>query len=109
MDEFLEQFGPFIFLAFMAYVIWSMFSKSGKGRMLGGKILESASNEIVQKNGMVTLTLRSHLIESSSGRRHIGLELSQNAKLGASMVPIKLSKAEAEKLIGMLREIAEKT
>ena len=94
---------------FFAYVLWSMFSKKGKGKMLGGTIIDTAKDEIVQKKGVATMALRAHVIEAKDGTRHVGLELSENAKLAASVTPIKLSKKEAETLIGMIRETADKT
>ncbi|GJM08389.1 MAG: hypothetical protein DHS20C11_06650 [Lysobacteraceae bacterium] len=100
---------PIMFVAFFAFIMWSMFSKAGKGRMLGGVIIDTAKDEITIKRGIAKMALRAHVVEARNGRRHVGLELSQNAKLGASMTPIKLSRHEAEALIGMLREVIDKT
>ena len=98
-----------LFLAFFAFVMWSIFSKAGKGRMLGGSILRSASQEISKSQGIVTTSLRAHVIEAKDGSRHVGLELSKNAKLSASMTPFKLTRYETETLINMLREVASET
>ncbi len=98
-----------VFVAFFLFVMYSIFSKKGKGKMMGGEIVETSANEIVQSSGILTTTIRTHVIKSKTGGRHIGIEISENAKLGASMKPIKLSKQEAEKLIGMLSEAVSKT
>ena len=95
-----------IFVAFLAFVMWSMFSKAGKGKMLGGSILSSASQEITQSKGIQSTAIRAHTIQAKDGSRHVGLELSQNAKLSARMIPIKLTKHEAETLSTMLSEVA---
>lgn len=77
--------------------------------MLGGTIIHTASDEIIHTKGIAKSVIRAHLVETKSGSKHVGIELSENAKLAASMKPIKLTKEEAEKLIGMIREIADRT
>lgn len=77
--------------------------------MLGGTIIDTAKDEITTSEGIAKIALRAHVVEAKNGAKHVGLELSQNAKLAASMTPIKLSKQEAETLIGMLREVVDKT
>lgn len=77
--------------------------------MLGGEIIGTAKDDIQQSSGMLTTKIRAYVIQSKSGNKHIGLEISENAKLGASLKPIKLSKQEAEKLIGMLNDVVSKT
>jgi hypothetical protein len=109
MDNILSNIPLLIFFGFMGFVLWSMFSKTGKGRMLGGKIVHTANDEILQTQGMNKTAIRAHLIETKSGSKHVGIELSDNAKLAASMRPIKLTKQEAESLINMIKEVADKT
>lgn len=109
MDDIAGKIFPIVFIGFFAFVLWSMFSKSGKGRMLGGTIITTAKDEITTSSGISKTALRAHAIEAKNGTKHVGLELSQNAKLAASMTPIKLSKQEAETLIAMLREVIDKT
>ncbi|MEO2266820.1 hypothetical protein V1358_05870 [Pseudoalteromonas sp. YIC-656] len=98
-----------IFFGFMGFVLWSMFSKTGKGLMLGGKIVHTANDEITQTQGIKKTAIRVHLIETKSGTKQVGIELSDNAKLAASMTPIRLSKQEAETLINMIKEVTDKT
>lgn len=105
MDKLVFIAAPLI----IAYVFYTMFTKSGKGRMLGGTIIDSSSEEIIQKSGMLTTAIRAHVVESKNKIKHIGLEISEGAKLGASFKPIKLSKSEAETLIRMLSEAVSKT
>ncbi len=106
----LFSFLPLIlFAGFMAFVFWSMFSKKGKGRMLGGSIIHTSSEEIIHTKGIAKSVIRAHVVESKNGSKHIGIELSENAKLAASMKPIKLTKEEAQKLIRMITEVANRT
>lgn len=109
MGDIVDKVMLLAFVAFFVFIFWSLFSKSGKGRLLGGKILTTAKDEIIKKEGISKTALRAHLVEAKDGTKHVGLELSQNAKLAASMTPIKLSKQEAETLISMIREVADKT
>ena len=97
------------FAVFAAYVGYSMFSKRGKGRMLGGTIIDTASEEIVQKSGILTTSIKAHVVETKNQEKLVGLEISENAKLGASFKPIRLTKTEAEKLMRMISETVSKT
>lgn len=96
---------PLVFAAFFAFVLWSAFSRKGKGRMLGGSIETTAAHQVSRADGLVKTTIRAHTIVANDGSRHVGLELSRNAKLGFQVTPIKLTRQEAETLIHMLREV----
>ena len=97
------------FVVFGGMVAFTLFTSRGKGLMLGGKIMATASEEVRQSSGMLTTTVRAHVVEARGGGKHVGIEISENAKLGASFKPLKLSKGEAETLIGMLNEVVSKT
>lgn len=109
METLMDNIFILVFAAFFVFVLYSMFSKRGKGMMLGGEIVDTATSEIDQSSGMLSTKIRAHVIRSKTGNKHIGIEISENAKLGASMKPLKLTKREAEKLIGMLNEVVSKT
>ncbi len=109
MNDLISSIFLIIFIGFMAFVFWSMFSKKGKGRMLGGTIIHTAKYEVVQTEGIAKTIIRAHVIETKTGSKHVGLELSESAKLAVSMTPIKLTKQEAESLIYMVKEVIEKT
>jgi len=99
----------FVFVAIAGFALFTLFTSRGKGLMFGGRIVASASDEIRQSSGLLTTTLRAHVVEASGGSKHVGIEISENAKLGASFKPLKLSKGEAETLIRMLSEVVAKT
>ena len=109
MELIIDNSLHFLFAGFFAFVLYSMFSKKGKGRMMGGDIVDTATNEIAQSSGMLSTKIRAHVIQPKSGAKHVSLEISENAKLGASMKPVRLSKQEAQTLIGMLNEVVSKT
>ena len=109
MELITDNFLNIAFAAFFGFVLYSMFSKKGKGMMMGGDIVDTATDEIAQTSGMLSTRIRAHVIQPKSGVKHVSLEISENAKLGASMKPVRLSKQEAETLIGMLNEVVSKT
>jgi hypothetical protein len=104
-----DYFFYLVFAGIFVFVLYSLFTKHGKGRMLGGTITETLPDEIVQKKGMVTTTVRVHVVDSNQPEKLVGVEISESAKLGASFKPISLSKSDALKLAGMLNEAASKT
>ena len=97
------------FVMLVAGYVRSKFLKQGKGRMLGGKIIDTTTEEIVQKSFLLTTSIRAHVVESKNNEKLVGLEISGNSILGPSFKPIKLTKTEAEKLAKMLSETANKT
>lgn len=100
MDNLLLIF----FFGFVAFFIYSAFTKSGRGRMFGGKILKTSDDSIVQESGINKTTIKVHLIEKNHGEKCVGVEIIDNAKLAWSMRPITFSKAEAQQLVSMLNE-----
>lgn len=105
MNTLVISFVVFFFL----YVLYTMFSKRGRGNLLGGTIIDSSREEITQKVGMIKTTIRAHVIESKTKNKHIGLEIAATSILSADIKPIKLSKSEAETLVRMLREAISRT
>ncbi len=101
---------PFLAFAGVAvFLAWFSFSKRGKGLMLGGTIIDTCTEEIVQKTGMLTTAIRVHVVETKNKDKLVGLEISENRKLGVSFKTVKLTKTEAEKLARMISETANKT
>jgi len=101
----MELLIPLFVVAFVAYFIFSVFTKKGKGRFFGGKILRTLDQEVKQKNGISNCTIRVHVIGKKETKENtVGIELSQHAFLAWSMTPISLTKTEAGELISMLQE-----
>jgi len=101
----MEVLVPLFFLCFIAYFVFSIFTKKGKGRLLGGKIVRTIDTEIKQSKGIARTTIRAHVIDrKKSVENSISIELNQHAFLAWSMMPINLSKEEAKTLVSMLQE-----
>ena len=101
----MELLFPLFFFGFIAYFVFTVFTKKGKGRLFGGRIVKTIDKEIKQKKGISNSTIRVHVIEKKEQKDNaIGIELNFHAYLAWSMTPINLSKNDARDLISMLVE-----
>lgn len=104
----MEIFVPLFFVVFIAYFVFSIFTKKGKGRLLGGTIVRTIGTEIKQSKGITRTTIRAHIIDMKHhAENSISIELNQHAFLGWSMNAMTLTKSEAKTLIEMLQEAAD--
>ena len=92
MDNFFYLF----FFGFIAFFLYSVFTKHGRGRMFGGKIVGTLNESIVQTSGINKTIMKIHLIEKKSGEKHVGVDLTDNAKLAWSMRPLTFTQSEAK-------------
>ncbi|NIQ16599.1 MAG: hypothetical protein GTO02_20095, partial [Candidatus Dadabacteria bacterium] len=94
----------FIFIAFFGYFIYTIFTKSGKGKMFGGEIVKTLDRHIEKRDGIQTIKIKIHVIKPKDRphERDIGIELTQSAKLSWNMIPIKLNSSEAKDLSLMI-------
>ena len=96
---------PLFFIGFVGFFVYSVFTKKGRGRFFGGKILKTIDTEIKSRKGMMNSTIRVHVIEKKKQIENaVSIELNQHAYLAWSMMPINLSKDDAKTLISMLEE-----
>ena len=109
MQSVLDYLPIVMFVVIGGAVTFGLFTKRGKGMMLGGRIVHSARDEVRQSRGLLRTALRAHVVEARDGNRHVGIEIYESAKLGASFKPVQLSRSEARTLIGMLEEVVAKT
>ena len=88
------------FVAFAAYIAYSLFTKRGKGRMFGGEIIETLQPTISKKRGMMRTNIKVHLVKPRDrpNERDVGIEMSHSAMLAWSMTPITLTAREAAQL-----------
>ena len=104
----MEILFPLFFVGFVGFFLYSVFTKKGKGRFFGGKILKTLDREIKQNKGIQKSTTRVHVIDKKREiENSVSIELNQHAYLAWSMMPINLSKAEARTLVSMLQEAIE--
>ena len=103
----MEILVPLFFAVFITYFVFSIFTKKGKGRLLGGRIIRTIDTEIKQSKGITRTTIRAHVINTKhEAENSISIELNQHAFLGWSMNAMSLTKSEAKILISMLQEAA---
>ncbi|TGD70531.1 hypothetical protein E4634_21015 [Mangrovimicrobium sediminis] len=108
--ELISKYGIYAFIVvFFIFVMYSMFTRKGRGMILGGNIVSTSGEEIEQKSGMISRRILSHTVEAKDGTKHVGIEISENAMLGKSLKSIRLSRQEAEKFVRMLNESISKT
>ena len=99
----------YLFYAFLALVLgnlaWRYFrSGSFTGAMLGGKIKREIGQVAIASGVASSQNLKVHAMESSDGESFVGIALVSKAPLAASMVPIKLSRSQAQELARLLQQ-----
>ena len=62
----MELLFPLFFFGFIAYFVFTVFTKKGKGRLFGGRIVKTIDKEIKQKKGISNSTIRVHVIEKKN-------------------------------------------
>ena len=94
----------FGFVTLFAYV---NFTNKGKSWLFGGKLINSVNEKIGPEKRKIDVNI--HVIEpndSESREYEVGLELSQKSYVNFQTIKVKLSKAEARRLIKMLEGAA---
>ena len=105
-----QQVLPFIPLAVFAFLAWRYF-KSGSlvGAMLGGKLTETIGEISLSSRGLSSRVLRVSLMAAPPGESpELALAITSKAALGASVVPFKLSHAQALELISLLQRATQR-
>ncbi|WGL17729.1 hypothetical protein PVT68_05390 [Microbulbifer bruguierae] len=99
----------FAIAGFFGLAVWQLFTKNGRGKVLGGSIVETLSEQVVYKKGAKTTEITVHVIAHGMPQKLVGIEIKEKAFAGFSLKPISLSKAEALRLAKLLTEAAQKT
>ncbi len=99
----------YLFWAFFAIVVGNMvwrYFRSGSftGAMLGGKIKRDIGQVAIATGSVSSRNLKVFAMESPDGESFVGLSLVSKAPLAASMVPIKLSRIQAQDLVRLLQQ-----
>ncbi len=92
-----------VFAAVVLFFVWR-FVRSGSltGAMLGGSI-EKEFGEIALDGGALhSQKLKVYAMKAPGGERFVGVSLVAKAPLAASMIPFKLSYAQARELAALL-------
>jgi hypothetical protein len=100
-----QQIFPFIPLLILAFFAWRYF-KNGSlvGALLGGRLTETIGEISLSSSGLTSRVLRVSLMAApEGGPKDIALAITSKAALAASVVPIKLSHAQALELLTLLQ------
>ena len=98
-----------VFFAIFAVVVgsfaWRYFrSGSLTGALLGGRVTREVGVVSLSDRSMSSQNLKVNVLEASGGESFIALSLVSKAPLAASMVPIKLSRPQAQELVQLLQQ-----
>lgn len=92
------------FLGIIGYFIFRMARYGGfKAAMFGAKIEKTLGEVEGQRQTLMSLRLKVHLLEGSPSEKTVGLELVAKSVASYQMMPITLSAAEAKKLVSLLQ------
>ena len=98
------------FLGFMGYVIFSAFSKRGRGKMLGGKIVWSGKYHLIDEHKFSGSKshVQVHAIETKPNEApKVGIELRHKAYTAFSVQPISLTLEQASEISEELKQAIE--
>lgn len=97
-----------IFVAFMAFVFWSVFSRKGRSRQFGGDFAWSSKPYVIDESSGGKQTLIVHRVQPANAAEPstVGVELRFKSLLAFSMTPLSLSAEDARKLAHDLKRAA---
>jgi hypothetical protein len=87
-----------VFGAIVIFTVVRMFRFGFKGSMFGARILRTVGEVKAAGKSIGSMTIRVHLLDSTSPDRAIGVELVAKTPLSYQMLPISLSKDGARNL-----------
>lgn len=104
-----QQIFPLIFLAVLGLFAWRYFrSGSLVGALLGGKVTETIGEISLSSPALTSRVLRVSLMAASPGESpELALSITSKAAFGASVVPFKLTRAQALELISLLQRATQ--
>ncbi len=106
-----DFFLPIVVVAFFLYVLWSLLSKAGRGKMLGGSIVRSGAEHTISPRHAFSgfqQKLQVHLVQpvSDGQQKLIGIELRSSSFLSLSAVPMTMQIQEAVEFAEEILEMA---
>lgn len=107
LERLFELLIPFLMLGGF---FWLLFTKRGKGWILGGEILHTISKQIITPYRIQTRKITIHKLLSfkSPPEKLVGIEITHPTLMGFSFFPISLTTTEARELITLLEEALNK-
>lgn len=106
------ELGLIVFCLFMAFVFFMGFSKYGRGKMLGGRIIWSGKEHLLEESkftGMKSF-IQVHGIEGKKPNREdkVGIELRSKSYMHFSNQPVSITPDQARELIEELRSAIDR-
>jgi hypothetical protein len=100
-----QQIFPFIALLVLAFFAWRYFKYGGLvGALLGARLTETIGEITLPSWGLSSRVLRVSLMATpEGGAKDLALAITSKAAFAASVVPIKLSHAQALELLSLLQ------
>ena len=101
----LPQIVPFIPLLILAFFAWRYF-KNGSlvGALLGHRVTDTIGEISLSSSPLTSRVLRVYMMAApEGGAKDIALAITSKAALGASVVPVRLSHAQALELVTLLQ------
>lgn len=105
------SFESLFFLFFVLIVgnfAWR-YLRSGRsltGALLGGRVTREIGEVTLNGGSFTSQVLRVMAMEESTGEKFIAVSVVSKAPMGASMVPYKLSRTQAQELVALLQQAA---
>jgi hypothetical protein len=101
----LQQIFWFIFFTILVSFVWRYFTRGSLvGALLGGRITETIGEVQLSSSVMSSTVLKVSLLEpSGGGAPDVAIAVTSKAPLGASVVPFKLSRSQAQELVALLQ------
>jgi hypothetical protein len=99
----------YVFFGFFALIVgnfaWRFFrSGSLTGAILGGRVTREVGEIPLASGALSSTVLKVQAMESSEGEPVVALVVVSKAPLGASMMPIKLTKTRTRELMSLLQQ-----
>lgn len=105
----MEKYVVLAFIAFMAFIVWSVFSRKGRSRQFGGNFAWSSEPYVIDESSGGKQAVIVHRVQpfELTEPHKVGLELRFTSALAFSMTPLSLSAEQARRLAHDLEKAAE--
>ncbi len=97
-----------LFSAFIGWILYSNFTKKGRGLVLGGEIEKTLDREVENSDSFVKTKIKVHILKPrNSEENRIIIEYLNKTKMHWNSTDINLSKSEVKEMISLLNEALE--
>ncbi len=101
----MSWFPVVLFSTFIGWVLYSNFTKKGRGLVLGGEIEKTLDREVENSEGFVKTKIKVHILKpTNSEENRIIIEYLNKSKMHWNSTDINLSKNEVKEMCKLLNE-----